>query len=407
MKIVYLSMECISPRMIPNLEVNDSLTSVLKQMSSGDAAPPMMHDFHMASLMPAVFHSRKPEIIGRIFKKIAEYDVPKDSIRFSLSESHDGKSVRGSLDLLTFEERMILTSSVIKSRGNVKYKSIPARECPASDLQQFSEQTSVDYCLLSECLFKSKGGTLVLLDEVNSIDDILKLVPEIGEANRDVSEFFFTRYLEGRDPYELCISTIDSLPALNDEELEADRFIAFQTLAFAAMGRNVKTIYFNDLLALPNDYARVEETGELRNIKRTKVNLDDLIPKLKNHDGIESKIVRGINNLIALVDSDPALHFRGNEASLLALPPEIPVALVKNSCGENQSLVAVNLSDKKALVSIPLAETGFAGGSKLYDNISAAEIRSSGSAIELILEPFGRLWVTTRPVEISVGKLVI
>ncbi|HAK45193.1 MAG TPA: hypothetical protein DCO79_04645, partial [Spirochaeta sp.] len=104
MKIVYLSMECICPRMIPNLEVNDSLTTVLEQMTSGESAPPMMHDFFLASLLPAVFHSQNPEIIGRIFSKIDEYDIPHDSIRFSLSESHDGKSVRGSLDLLTFEE---------------------------------------------------------------------------------------------------------------------------------------------------------------------------------------------------------------------------------------------------------------------------------------------------------------
>ncbi len=90
-------MESISPRMIPNLEVNDSLTTILNTMSSGDAAPPMMHDFFLASLLPAVFHSGKAEIIGRIFSKISEYDIPHNSIRFSLSESHDGKSVRGAL----------------------------------------------------------------------------------------------------------------------------------------------------------------------------------------------------------------------------------------------------------------------------------------------------------------------
>ena len=137
MKIVYLSMECISPRMIPNLEVNDSLTTVLTQMSAKTAAPPMMHDFHLASLLPAVFHMKRPEILDRIFRKIAEFDVPHDSIRFSLSESHDGKSVRGSLDLLGYEERRVLTEAVKANGGHVKYKSIAAGECAEDDFRAF------------------------------------------------------------------------------------------------------------------------------------------------------------------------------------------------------------------------------------------------------------------------------
>ncbi|MBI9109164.1 MAG: hypothetical protein JEZ04_20635 [Spirochaetales bacterium] len=407
MKIVYLSMEAMSPRMIPNLEVNDSLTSVLSQMSSGEAAPPMMHDFHLASLMPAVFHSKKPEILGRIFEKIADYDIPKDSIRFSLSESHDGKSVRGSLDLLTFEERMVLTSAVIESRGHVKYKSIPVRECLAAELQQFSGQVSVDYCIMADELFRFRNeNPLVLNEKVETLDDIFTLLPVLGKERRKVSEFFFRRVLEGRDPYELCITTRDSLPPLNDEGLEAQRFLAFETLAFAVMGRNVKTIYFNDLLALPNDHRRVEETGELRNIKRTKVNIDSLLPKLENRNSFESVVARGINNLIALVDSDPALHFRGNEAALVETARGVPVAVIKNSCGESRSITVVNLSDEKAVVSISLSEAGFTGGARLYDNISGNRIDAGGMELEVRLAPFGRMWLSREKIEIQTGKLV-
>ena len=59
-------------------------------------------------------------------------------------------------------------------------------------------------------------------------------------------------------------------------EHEAKRYLAFYTLAFALMGRNVKSIYFNDLLGLPNDYDRFNESGELRDLKRTKSDVQQL-----------------------------------------------------------------------------------------------------------------------------------
>ena len=51
---------------------------------------------------------------------------------------------------------------------------------------------------------------------------------------------------------------------IENDELEAERYLAFYTLAFALMGRNVKSIYFNDLMGLPNDYEKFNESGELR-----------------------------------------------------------------------------------------------------------------------------------------------
>ena len=408
MKIVYLSMDCISPRMIPNLEVNDSLTVILEQMTSGEAPPPMMHDFFLASLLPAVFHSGKPEIIGRIFSKISEHEPPHQSIRFSLSESHDGKSVRGSLDLLTFEERMILTAAVTENRGFVKYKSLPMRKCPVNELERFCRETELKFESLSSRIFDpEENGTLVLKDELRCIEDICGAFAELGEKRlRDVADFFFSRILEGREPYELCITTRDSLPEIDDEDLEIKRFIAFETLAFAIMGRNVKTIYFNDLLALPNDYRRVKATGELRNIKRTKVNLDELQPRLEYKNSFESRIVRGINNLIALVDSDPSMHFRGNEAELLTAEGQGAGAIIRNSCGSNISICAVNVSGETLTVSLSAEDLGDPSASGLYDNISGEKIMPDGDEYKLILEPFGRMWLTNEAVNIPAEKLV-
>ena len=74
-------------------------------------------------------------------------------------------------------------------------------------------------------------------------------------------KYFYSKILEGREPYELCVATRDCLPLLEAPGLAARRYLCFYTLAFALMGRNVKSIYFNDLLGLPNDQARFPVAG--------------------------------------------------------------------------------------------------------------------------------------------------
>ncbi len=66
--------------------VNDQFSAVLTQMADKDAPPPMMYDFHLAGMLPVAFITGKAGIFKRIFDMIAAYDIPPDSIRFSLAE---------------------------------------------------------------------------------------------------------------------------------------------------------------------------------------------------------------------------------------------------------------------------------------------------------------------------------
>ena len=148
----------------------------------------MMHDFHLASLMPAVFHTENPGIINRIFQKIKEFNPPHDSIRFSLSESHDGKSVRGSMDLLSFSERMVLTAAVKENGGAVKYKSVPERECSTEELSTFCTELGLEYEELSAALFTAaanRDSILCLKDGIETIDDITEAAEVLGGRNRN------------------------------------------------------------------------------------------------------------------------------------------------------------------------------------------------------------------------------
>jgi hypothetical protein len=411
MKILYLSIDAVSPRIVPNLEVNDKLSVVLKQMADTEAPPPMMYDFHLASILPLVFNSCKVSVLPRIFAMIDGYDIPKTSIRFSLAESHDGKSVRGSMDLLTLSERQSLVDVVEGNGGKIKYKSVPARQYSLPEFADVCEAVGIDPDQAGSVLFgKRSEDTGYLKTALETEQDIIAALELSGEQGDDgAMKFFLRKILHGREPYELCCSTRDSLLRLQDELLEAERYLAFYTLAFALMGRNVKSIYFNDLIARPNDFERFSQSGELRDLKRTKSDYHHLEALISDPNTLEHRIARGINDLIALVDSDPALHFRGNESEVLApIEESTPgaVAVVQCSSDTHHSLVVVNVSKEQQSIVLDVEATGLARGKRLYDNIVGRELsRGEDGAIALTLDPFQRMWLSNGRVAVDKALL--
>ena len=412
MQILYLSMDCVAPRMVANLEVNDQLSAVLEQMADKQAPPPMMYDFHLAGMLPAAFITGNTGLFKRIYDKIATYTLDPNGIRFSLAESHDGKSVRGSLDLLTLAERQAVADTVVKNGGRIKYKGVPRWEYPEAEFKEVCREAGLDFNKAGQRIFKPAAaeGTMRLL--ADHIRDSAALAVALGiSEDRFVSDgalkFFSTKILEGREPYELCAATRDCLPALSDAKLIVARFLAFYTLAFALMGRNVKSIYFNDLMGLPNDYARLRKTGELRDLKRTKSELADLEKKLADHATIEYAIARGLNNLIALVDADPALGPRGREAAVPD-PADLPdgVAVVQCSA-DTHTLVVVNITAGQNEVHIDPGDFGFTHQRDLYDNIKHRSIPlDTGGLLELSLAPFECRWLTPRKVAVPPALLL-
>ncbi|NOY68865.1 MAG: hypothetical protein GXP53_05145, partial [Deltaproteobacteria bacterium] len=394
MKILYLSMECVSPRIVANLEVNDRLSSILEQMADNDAPPPMMYDFHLPSLLPVVVNETNADILAQVPRLIDKYDIPAQSIRFSLAESHDGKSVRGSLDFLTIARRQALADIVEKNGGKIKYKAVPSRRCTKGELYEIKSEISTAMQRLLTGLFTSNDqGALFLKDSIQSVSDMAKMMELDEQALKSdpVLAFFANRLLFGKEPYELCVTTRNCLAALDDPKSDAARFLSFYTLAFAMMGRNVKSIYFNDLLGLENDYVRMEKTGELRDIKRTRSELDALEKELCDKNSLRSLIARGINGLIEIVDSDPALHFTGNEAEYIGSGSPC-VALVLNHCGRFRTLVAINLSDRHQEVLLDPKTLGLEAADELADRFTGRHFIME-KVFELKLEPYERMWL--------------
>jgi hypothetical protein len=415
MKILFLSMDCVSPRIVANLEVNDTLSSILAQMADPEAPPPMMYDFHLPSMLPNVFNTQNVSMLKRIFEMISAYRIPPTSIRFSLAESHDGKSVRGSLDLLSLAERQGLIETIEANGGKVKYKSVPRREYQADEFQEVCREAGLDCDRSPKNIFKASGAddtVLHLKDQLRNRADIAKALGIDADrfVKNDTLKYFVNTLLNGKEPYELCTSTRNAMTKLTNRDLESQRYLAFYTLAFALMGRNVKAIYFNDLAGLPNDVERAEKSGELRDLKRTKSNVDDLEKHLTDPTMFPGKIFKDMNNLIALVDCDPALHFRGNEADVILLSDSLhpeSVAIIHNTCNGHHTLVIVNVAGKVEHLAIYGRQYGLEPPQTAFENISGKSISiSSEGKLRLTVQPYQRLWLTREKIEIPPNLLI-
>ncbi|MGM0452660.1 MAG: hypothetical protein ACQERN_05805 [Thermodesulfobacteriota bacterium] len=407
MRILSLSLECVSPRTVPNMEVNDKLGRVLSQMADSADAPPMMYDFHLASILPVVFNTQDARILERIFELIGTYDIAKDRIRFSIADSHDGKSVRGSLDLLTVSERQGLADTVVQNGGRVKYQAVARRQCPAAEFDQICAALDLPRKKTAQRLFKqtkaSPGENFYLKENITKPDDILKALGQADPAQDGQSsiDFFINKTLYGKEPYELCTSTRDAMVRLRDDNLEAARYLAFYTLAFALMGRNVKSVFFNDLVGLPNDHERMERTGEFRDIKRTRSDFQTLMADTAEPVGFSGTIARGMNALIAMVDHDPALGVNGDEAQMLS-SDNPAVAAVYNHCRGRQSLAVINTSAAAQSAAIQWPETASEKRQYLYDNIGKTGYTIDGDwDLSISLKPFQRLWLTHSAIPVA------
>lgn len=398
MQIMHLSMDCVSPRIVANLEVNDRLSVVLSQMADGDAAPSMMYDFHLPCMLPVVFNTNDARILDRIFELVKRYDLPRQSIRFSLAESHDGKSVRGSMDLLRHSERYGLTETILANGGRIKYTSVPVGKCSVREFREICEESGIDFSDAAARLFEKTPETpadeLVLKRGIEKTGDILDALGiDPGAAGKNGAILFFAdKVLNGREPYELCCATIDSMVRLNDEKLAAKRFLGFYTLAFALMGRNVKSIYFNDLPGLPNDSGRMKKTGEYRDIKRTKAGFTQLANQISGETGMRAAIARGIKALIELVDNDQSLHPGGNEAETI-FSGNPAVAVVHNHCHTSRSLAIVNTSPEKQDINADIAAAITSAPDSWTDRLEQGTFRLSGGILSTTLSPYGRLWL--------------
>ncbi|MCF8112211.1 MAG: hypothetical protein K9J85_12095 [Desulfobacteraceae bacterium] len=403
LRILNLSIEAVSPGMAASLEINDRLEFALCQLKDPLCQAPVIYDFHLASVLPAVFTFSDAGILKRAFDLVKKHKTPRDRIRFTVIECHDGKSIRGGMGILTISEQLGLIKTVRANGVRVKYKAVPDGQIAKDELEKICIAAGLDPGTVRRKLFlfeADHSGLLCLKEHIRQPSDI---AGHLGISEEKIQEgsalgLLADRLVRGKEPYELCTSTWDSMPRLRDIHLEAERFLAFYTLGFALAGRNIKSIYFNDLAALPNDFERMKKTGELRDIKRTRIKPEHLEVRelrgvIRDPASARGFIASGLNQLIHITDNDPALSPRGEEAEPLCTENRC-VAAVYTRCGRECTITVVNTSQHQNHAEIDLKGTCTRKGEILADLLTGQkfDLMQNGK-ISLELDPFQRLWI--------------
>ena len=144
--------------------------------------------------------------------------------------------------------------------------------------------------------------------------DIQRLCALVRQQGGDVSER--TNADGSQSPYELNITWFDALtgagPYAGPEHVQ--RFLCSQLIALALKG--VPALYFNSLVATPNDRAGVERTRQPRAINRRKWMETDLLKQLNDPATATARVFHECRRVLQLRARHPAFHPDGPQKVL-------------------------------------------------------------------------------------------
>ena len=156
------------------------------------------------------------------------------------------------------------------------------------------------------------------LEGLLSTDELNNLLEHIKKQGGLISH---KRNPDGSEsPYELNISYFSALGNRDDPApwMQKERFLCSQLIALALKG--IPAIYFNSLIAAPNDYAGVDRTQRARSINRQKWTEDQLLHILNEPESIHSQVLWEYSRILHIRAEHPAFHPDGAQRVLDAGP---------------------------------------------------------------------------------------
>jgi len=180
----------------------------------------------------------------------------------------------------------------------------------------------------------------------------------------------------GPAPYELNTTWYDALnPPGTPEALGELRLLASHAIMLALAG--LPAVYVHALLGTPNWREGYERTGEKRKLNRRKFRWDELEAALANPNTRASRLLRGLQERIALRARHAAFH---PTAPQRVLDLGTGVFAVEREAGAQRALVLVNVSAAAQRAAVGPGWRDLRTGAPVGD--------------ELVLEPYADLWLT-------------
>lgn len=184
--------------------------------------------------------------------------------------------------------------------------------------------------------------------------EITGLVDHIVKLGGRVST---RRAANGDDvPYELNSTWFDALGGIAGDTpaLHLARFLCAQTILMALKG--IPAVYFNTLIAAPNDYTLAERTGMNRSLNRGKWQLTDLDAMLACPTSAASRSLSAHLRMLKIRSEHPAFHPDGPQ--LVATITDTVIGIERRAPdGTERILALANLSDQPAHLSRAILQT--------------------------------------------------
>lgn len=192
-------------------------------------------------------------------------------------------------------------------------------------------------------------------------------------------------------PYEINISLFDAMKGTvkGEDTWQIQRFICSQTLMMSLEG--IPAFYIHSLLATPNDYERLQQTGMNRSINRYKWQIEDLQKDLEDPHSPRSLVFREICRRIKIRRQQGAFHPNATQYTL-----QLKRSLFgfwRQSMTRDQSIFCIfNLTDKPQQLN--LRDVNLICIDPWLDLISGEMITDIYS--KYILQPYQAVWITNK-----------
>ncbi|MFC3095614.1 alpha-amylase [Alteromonas sediminis] len=200
-----------------------------------------------------------------------------------------------------------------------------------------------------------------------------------------------TSELGQQKPYEINIALFDALSGTTQgqDKWQIDRFICAHAIMLGMEG--IPGIYIHSLLGTPNDYEKVENTGQNRSINRRRWYLNELEDLLNSPFSHHHKVLTRMTQLIRIRTAQPAFHPNATQFTL-RLDDRL-FGFWRQSIDRKQSVFCIsNISNEEFVLT--LTDINLIVTDEWTDLITQQEVDTENN--QLKLSPYQTVWLSNR-----------
>ena len=193
-------------------------------------------------------------------------------------------------------------------------------------------------------------------------------------------------------PYEANIALFDACQGTveGEDAWQVERFLASQGLMLSLAG--VPALYYNSLLAAPNDYAGLAETGRNRTINRTKWSSEHINARLSDPEGAPARVLTTLRAMLRVRQAQDAFHPEAGQ-QCVSVDPRVFVVWRTSAKTGQRVLCIHNLSRSPVTLSTAALQLPAAAEATIL--FSSGDVSLEGETVSLA--PYTVSWIEVQP----------